>query len=346
MIFIAENSTILTNQKPLSAWYSEYHNTYKGLPLKKNTITIKEGNMNTISQSKSQEFVDTDSKNEGASTYKKINRSPTKTRIISENTFGKKIRVDQIQNAIIHGDALTVLKKLPSKCINLIVTSPSYEVGKEYEKEQTFDEYLEEQDKIIEECKRVLKDDGSIYWNVAQTPKDGEIIPLGAIFYQKFKRLNFFLKNWIIWRFEGGLNCKNRLSGRYENILWFVKNKEKFIFNLDEIRIPSKWYKDKRNHPKGKNPTDFWTFTTDSIWEINRVVNVSKEKTIHPCQFPERMIERIIKASSNEGHLVLDMFNGSGTTCKVAKDLNRKYIGVDKELKYCKVAKKRTDNEI
>ena len=173
---------------------------------------------------------------------------------------------------------------------------------------------------------------------------DGEILPLGAIFYDILKKKNFYLKNWIIWHFEGGLNAKRRLTGRYENVLWMVKDTNNFVFNLDDIRITSKWNKDKRNNPKGKNPTDFWP--VDYVWEINRVVNVSKEKTAHPTQFPEKMIKRVIKASSNKGDIVMDIFSGSGTVMKVAQDEERKWIGIDKESKYCKIAQKRVMSSI
>lgn len=267
----------------------------------------------------------------------------TTTKILKEKTLGKNIKdIKKVYNSLLNGDALSIMKKIPDKSINLIITSPSYEVGKEYENKMSFEEYLKFHEEIIKESKRILKDNGAIYWNVAQTPKNGEILPLGAVFYNIFKKHNYYLKNWIIWRFDGGLNCKKRLSGRYENVLWFVKDYDNFIFNLDDIRITPKWKNDKRNNPLGKNPTDFWEFAEEnSVWDINRVVNVSKEKTTHPCQFPEKLIERIIKASSNKGDVVLDMFNGSGTTCKVAKELGRAFIGIDKELKYCKVAMKR-----
>lgn len=263
-------------------------------------------------------------------------------KIIEFKDLKRASNFEKLKNSIIHGDALKVLRKLPSNSINLIITSPPYMVGKEYEDEQTLEEYKTFHKKIIEESKRILKPNGAIYWNVAQTPIDGEILPLGAVFYNLFKEVGgLYLKNWIIWHFEGGLNTKNRLSGRYENILWIVKDTKNFVFNLDDIRTPPKWFKDKRNNPLGKNPTDFWEF--NNIWEINRVVNVSKEKTTHPCQFPEKMIERIIKASSNKGDIVLDMFNGSGTTCKVSSDLGRNFIGIDKEKKYCEIAKKRVE---
>ena len=264
-----------------------------------------------------------------------------KIKIIKSNNISKLSSITPITNTIIHGDTLQTLKKFPSNKINLIITSPSYMLGKEYDKERSFEEYKKYHSDVIKECHRVLTEDGALYWNVAQTPlENGEILPLGAIFYNILKEKKFYLKNWIIWHFEGGLNAKKRLSGRYENILWVVKDKENFVFNLDDIRIPAKWHMDKRCNPKGKNPTDFWT-DVDYVWDINRVVNVSKEKTSHPTQFPEKMIKRIIKASSNKDDIVMDVFAGSGTVMKVAQDEGRKWIGIDKELKYCKIAQKR-----
>ena len=268
-----------------------------------------------------------------------------KIKIIKSNNISKLSSITPITNTIIHGDTLQTLKKFPSNKINLIITSPSYMLGKEYDKERSFEEYKKYHSDVIKECHRVLTEDGALYWNVAQTPlENGEILPLGVVFYSILKEKKFYLKNWIIWHFEGGLNAKRRLTGRYENVLWMVKDTNNFVFNLDDIRITSKWDKDKRNNPKGKNPTDFWP--VDYVWEINRVVNVSKEKTAHPTQFPEKMIKRVIKASSNKGDIVMDIFSGSGTVMKVAQDEERKWIGIDKESKYCKIALKRVMSSI
>jgi DNA modification methylase len=149
--------------------------------------------------------------------------------IIKDNKKITKFKSKDIENKIICGDTLEVLRKIPSKSIQTIITSPSYFLKKEYERDETFQNYIDIHKKILEETKRVLKDNGAIFWNVAQTVIEGEIIPLGAIFYSTFKDLDYFLKNWIIWKFEGGECPKNRLFGRYENVLWFVKNKENFI---------------------------------------------------------------------------------------------------------------------
>lgn len=331
--------------------------------------------------------------------------------LIDENKLKEKYdQIDELTNNIIHGDTLNTLKRMPDKSIDLIITSPSYFLGKNYEIECSFEEYLKEHKEIIRECSRILKENGAIFWNVAQTFIDKETIPLGALFYNIFKELKFSLKNWIIWKFEGGETPRTRLFGRYENVLWFVKNKENYIFNLDEIRVPSKWVNDSRCNKNGKNPEDLWIFDertniekvelvkekiqeykklisqespdyvnqiimdeimrdinieldnltqakenmaqknlSNNIWHINRVVNISKKEKIkhpktgevHPCPFPEAMINRIIKMASNEKGVILDIFNGSGTVCKVAHQLNRKWIGIEKEKSYCEIAEHR-----
>lgn len=274
---------------------------------------------------------------------------------------------------IINGDTNNILSTMDDNSIDLMITSPSYFLWKDYEWNETFEEYLEYHKKTIEILFKKIKSNWSVYRNVAQTPINGEIIPLWAIFYQYFKDAWFYLKNRIIRHFEWGVNTKNRLSGRYENILRFVKNKDNFTFNLDEIRVPSKWSNDKRNNPKWKNPTDVREFYkddldkdeieyfikeiekdrnrenadhTDNFMYINRVVNISKEKTEHPCQFPEKLIERIIKASSNKWDMVVDIFLWSGTVGKKAVELDRKFIWIDRSIEYCKISKDRIENFI
>ena len=335
--------------------------------------------------------------------------------MILKDNKSKKYTKSIIQNKIICGETLSVLKKIPTCSVQTIVTSPSYFLQKEYEnKSENFQDYLKNHKEIIKESRRVLKNNGAIFWNVAQTVQEGEILPLGAIFYNIFKDLNFFLKNWIIWKFEGGECPRTRLFGRYENVLWLVKNKDEFIFNIDDIRVPTKWLKDKRVRNDGKNPEDFWILDDrknidklnliksklskykklisekkkdyvnqilmdeitrdiedqlndmletkekilnknlqDNIWHINRVVNISKKEKIkhpktkkaHPCPFPERLIERIIKMSSNKNDLVLDIFSGSGTVMKIANQLNRKWCGIDMDKEYCEIAEIRVKNK-
>lgn len=287
-----------------------------------------------------------------------------KTPITKKYIKGKK-------NYIINSDTNLALRDFKDNSIDLLITSPGYFVGKTYELDKSFSDYVDYHTKTVNLLYKKLKSNGSIFWNVAQTPLNNEIIPLGAIYYNIFKKAGFHLKNWIIWHFEGGINTKNRLSGRYENILWFVKDKDNYKFNLDDIRIPAKWQNDPRVNPKGKNPTDVWEFNhkdlnpseiqffieeikkdkareksdlSDNFLYIDRVVNVSSEKTSHPCQFPEKLIERIVKSSSDKGDLVVDIFLGSGTAAKVTKELKRNFIGIDIDLNYCKISQNRIDN--
>jgi DNA modification methylase len=149
----------------------------------------------------------------------------------------------------------------------------------------------------------------------------------------------FFVKNIITWTFNNMQNCTNRLSGRYENIIWAIKDKTKFKFNLDEVRVEYITKNDKRLTGLGRNPTDVWFF--------NRVNNVTKKKKgiSHPTVYPEEMIERIIKMTTNINDIVLDPFLGSGTTIVAALELNRKAIGIELDKKYEKEIIKRI-NEI
>ena len=275
------------------------------------------------------------------------------------------------EDYIINADTNSSLRKFEDWSIDLTITSPAYYLGKDYEWDHTFEQYLEYHKECIKLLYKKTKDCWAVYRNVAQTPIDWEIFPLWAIFYNYFKEVWFHLKNRIIWHFEWWINTKNRLSWRYENILWFVKDKNNYKFNLDDIRVPSKWQSDKRCNPKWKNPTDVWEFylkdlnddekkfffdelihdktrehadLSDNFWFFDRVVNVSKEKTEHPCQFPEKMIDRLIKSSSDEWDLVFDPFFGSWTVGKKAVELWRHFIGIDRSTKYCEIAKNRIES--
>ena len=231
------------------------------------------------------------------------------------------------------GDCRELLKNIPTKSIKLVVTSPPYNISKKYGKYQDklkFEEWEELINEVIREVSRVLTDDGSLFLNLSPVPigKNKEILPLPYLGYNIIKKNGFFLRNLITWNFNGMQNCTKRLSGRYENILWAVKDLENYIFNLEDIKIPYITKKDKRITGSGRNPTDVWFF--------NLVNNVTKKKRniTHPTVYPLEMIERIIKMSSNEGDLILDPFLGSGTTLVAAKKLNRSGIGFEIDEKY------------
>jgi len=240
------------------------------------------------------------------------------------------------------GDCGVLLPQIPHESVQLIVTSPPYNLGKEYENRIPLQQYVEEQTLVIEECVRLLSPRGSICWQVGNMVEDGEVTPLDAIFYPIFKNLGLKMRNRIVWHFGHGLHCSNRFSGRYETILWFTKSDD-YVFNLDAVRVPQKYPGKKyfkgpkrgelSGHPSGKNPTD--------VWDIPNVKSNHIEKTIHPCQFPVALIERLVLALTNEGDLVLDPFAGVGSTCCAAVVHGRRTIGVELVEEYCDIARER-----
>ena len=137
-------------------------------------------------------------------------------------------------------DSLQFCKSLPPKTVKLIITSPPYNIGKEYETKSSIEEYISKLLPVLSECERILADNGSICWQTGNFVDDGEVFPLDIYFYPYFKKLGFLLRNRIIWHFGHGLHCSKRFSGRYETILWFTKT-DHYTFNLDDVRIPSKY---------------------------------------------------------------------------------------------------------
>jgi adenine-specific DNA-methyltransferase len=243
---------------------------------------------------------------------------------------------------LFEGDTLQLLPTIPSDSIRLIVTSPPYNLGKSYETRVDLDTYLSEQEKVIEECVRVLADDGSICWQVGNYVKNGEIIPLDIMLYPLFASRGLKLRNRIVWHFGHGLHTTKRFSGRYEVILWFTKS-DHYVFNLDPIRVPQKYpgkkhFKGPRKgelsgNPLGKNPTD--------VWEIPNVKANHIEKTIHPCQFPVELVERLVLGLTNENDWVLDPFMGVGSTAIAALIHHRKVLGAEIMPDYVQITKKR-----
>jgi adenine-specific DNA-methyltransferase len=250
---------------------------------------------------------------------------------------------DPNADAIIYeGHCLDLLSLIPSEFVQLIVTSPPYNIGKEYENRLVLDDYLAQQREVIEKCTRVLKSTGSICWQIGNYIENGAIIPLDILLYPIFSSLGLKLRNRIIWHFGHGLHASKRFSGRYEVILWFTKT-DKYTFNLDPIRVPQKYPNKKyfkgpnigelSGNPLGKNPSD--------IWEIPNVKSNHVEKTIHPCQFPVELIERLILSMTDENDWVLDPFMGVGSTAIAAMMHKRKAIGAEIKPEYNAITKKR-----
>ncbi len=234
------------------------------------------------------------------------------------------------------------MRKLKNESMHLIVTSPPYNIGKEYERRTSNEIYIEQQASAIAEAVRLLHPNGSICWQVGNSIDDGEVFPLDILLYPIFKNHGLKLRNRIVWTFGHGLHCQKRLSGRHESILWFTKSDD-YTFNLDPIRIPSKYPEKKHfkgpnkgkisSNPLGKNPSD--------VWDIPNVKSNHVEKTDHPCQFPVGLVERLVLALTNKGDSVLDPYLGVGSSAIAALKNGRHAYGCDIGASYIEIANER-----
>ncbi len=245
------------------------------------------------------------------------------------------------------GDCRKLLASMPDESVSLVVTSPPYNLGKEYEDRLDLADYLRQQRTILSECVRVMRANGSLCWQVGNYVNNGAIIPLDALIFPICSDLGLKLRNRIVWHFEHGLHCSRRLSGRYEVVLWFTKS-DRYTFNLDPIRVPQKYpgkkyFKGPKAgqyscNPLGKSPGDVWT--------IPNVKSNHVEKTDHPCQFPVELVERLVLALTNTGDSVFDPFLGTGTSIIAAIRHGRRGIGAEVLPAYQKIAKERIQSAI
>jgi len=264
-----------------------------------------------------------------------------------QTLFGADIEIadrygSDVAVALYHGDRLDLMRDIPDGEASLIVTSPPYNLGKEYEQDQAMGDYVESQAETIAEAVRICANDGSICWEVGNYVENGEIKPLDILLYPIFMAHGLKLRNRIVWHFGHGLHCSNRFSGRYEVILWFTKTDD-YTFHLDPVRVPQKYpqkkyYKgpkagDLSCNPKGKNPSD--------VWVMPNVKANHREKTIHPCQFPVALVERLVLALTDRGDLVVDPYVGVGTTAVAAVLNERRTAGADIMEDYLEIARNR-----
>lgn len=225
------------------------------------------------------------------------------------------------------GDAIDLLKEMPSNSVNLIVADPPYNLGKDYGNNHDlkgFDDYLEFTRQWTKEAKRVLTEEGTIY------------VFMGVRFISYLydildKEHELHFNSWVVWNYTQGLGKTKGFSPRHDDILVFNKSK-KFKFNLDDVRVPQKYYR-ARNNMRGANPGDVWNFSHVHYSNPNR--------QDHPTQKPEGLIERMVLASSDEQDVVLDPFSGSGTTLRVCQQLNRSGIGFELNPKYVEMTESR-----
>jgi len=250
-------------------------------------------------------------------------------------------------------DVEQVIRALPNQPIwDLVITSPPYNLGKDYETKATLENYTAWQTRIIEALVPRLNANASVCWQVGNFVENGHIAPLDYIFHPIFTRLGLKLRNRIIWRYGHGLHHRRRFSGRYEVVLWYTKSDD-YVFNLDAVRVPPKYpgkkaYKGKNagkfsGNPLGKNPEDVWDVAeaVEDVWNIPNVKAQHVEKTKHPCQFPVGLAERLVLALSNPGDLVFDPFAGVGTTGIASMVHGRRFWGCELDERYAKLAKLR-----
>lgn len=262
--------------------------------------------------------------------------------------IGKRFKLNN-DITLYNGDCFQLLKELPAESVDLIITSPPYCMGKAYENpKDDIKTFKNQHERIFPDIYRALRIGGSVCWQVGCHVSASTVFPLDYFVYGIFtensadKPFPLMLRNRIMWTYGHGLNSSQRFSGRYETLLWFTKGEE-YNFDLDSVRIPQKYpgkksYKgpNKGNYsgnPLGKNPSD--------VWDIPNVKAQHIEKTGHPCQFPVAIPQRLIKALTLTGSVILDPFMGSGSSGVAAVIEKRRFIGAEIQKDYYEIAVKR-----
>jgi site-specific DNA-methyltransferase (adenine-specific)/adenine-specific DNA-methyltransferase len=239
---------------------------------------------------------------------------------------------------IIHGDVIKSMKTIENESVDLIFADPPYNIGKDFDglKENWSEEYfLEWCYEWIDECYRVLKENGTFY-----LMNSTENMP----FLDLWCRKKFHIKSRIIWAYDSsGVQAKTYYGSMYEPILMLTKNEKDYTFNHEEIMVEAKTGSKRKLIDYRKNPPQPYNDkkVPGNVWEFPRVRFKMNEYENHPTQKPESLLERIIKASSNRGDVVLDPFSGSFTTSATAKRLERKSIGIEINENYVKIGIRR-----
>lgn len=258
--------------------------------------------------------------------------------------------VDQI----IEGDTLRVLAEWPAGVADLVFADPPYNIGYKYDQYQdrrSDDEYVAFTEKWVDAAIRATRPTGSLFLMIGD-----EYAAEMRLHLKKHERQGALaLRNWIIWHYTFGQNCKAKFNRSHVHIFYAVRDPQHFTFNAEDIRVPSArqtTYNDRRAHKTGKLPDDTWVLRpqeeekafkpNDDTWYISRLCGTFKERVDwHPCQIPQRLLHRIITAASNPGDIVLDPFSGSGTTALAAQQLGRHYLGIELSADYARLSRER-----
>lgn len=279
-------------------------------------------------------------------------------------------------NSIMHGDALNVLRGLPSASIHCVITSPPYYMQRDYSaphqigNEESPSEYVDKLRAALSECRRVLKDDGTLWLNLGDKYQEGTLLGMPWRVALALQEDGWLLRSDIIWRKPNAMpsSVKNRPTTDHEYVFLLAKSRQ-YYYDVDAIREPHVTFSadsrmkggrnhfGKRNgtpesgknegnpnlhngrwdqafHPKGRNRR--------TVWDIP----LSKFRGVHFAVFPEKLVELCVLAGCPENGIVLDPFIGSGTTAVVAQRLGRKYVGIDSNPEYCEMAQSRLMQDI
>jgi adenine-specific DNA-methyltransferase len=241
-----------------------------------------------------------------------------------------------------------VINQIDDYSLDLVLTSPPYNIGKSYERVQPLASYLEAQDYVIGALANKITEHGNIAWQVGFTLDKGELVPLDAILYPLFKKHGFKLRNRVVWTFGHGMHAKKKFSGRHETVMVFSKAGPAGYFDLDSVRVPQK-YPEKRSYkgpnkgnlsgnPLGKNPGD--------VWDIPNVKAHHVEKTLHDCQFPIALAQRLIRSLSPIAGVVFDPYAGVGSTNCAAVLEDRRSVGAEMDRKFFQMGLERLQSAI
>lgn len=247
-----------------------------------------------------------------------------------------------ICNDILVGDCVRLMGGLPAGSVDLVFADPPFNIGYEYDvydDRRAKADYLAWAETWLAAAARLLTPAGAVFLAIGDEYAAEHKVRLDA--------LGLTFRNWIVWHYTFGVSCTKKFNRSHAHILYYTRHPRDFTFNADEVRVPSArmtTYADRRANPVGKLPDDTWVlrpqetdehFQADAdTWHLPRVCGTFKERTGHPCQMPEAVLERIVRVATNPGGVVLDPFAGSGTTLAVAKKLGRNYVGMELSEEY------------
>jgi len=249
------------------------------------------------------------------------------------------------------GDCVAWMNGLAAGSADLVFADPPFNIGYDYDvyhDKRAKEEYLAWADSWLAAAARVVAPAGSF------------LVAIGDEYAAEYKvrldALGFTLRNWIVWHYTFGVNCSRKFNRSHAHILYYTRHPQRFTFNPDPVRVPSArmtTYADRRANPVGKLPDDTWVLRpqesddhfqpASDTWYASRVCGTFKERTGHPCQMPEAVLDRIIRVTTDPDDVVLDPFGGSGTTLAVAKKLGRRYLGCELSPDYADGIQSRLD---